>query len=112
MASTKRPRAPASGNRLTEATAALGKGMILRGDAIQSVAGYFGVNSARISDLMDGVTFPDVKAAPPDLLPPPGPYLPACSVSEVAAALLAARVAIDRCATLLAGSSTQSPGAQ
>ncbi len=104
MGSTKRRRAPASGRRLTAETAALAKGVVLRGDAIQSVSGYFGVNSARVSDMMEGLTFLDVVAASPENLPPPGPYLPTCSVSEVATALSAARCAIDRCTTLLTGS--------
>jgi hypothetical protein len=103
----RRRRAPATGRRLTEATATQAKGMLLRGDAVQSVSNFFGVNSARMYAIDDD--FPNTTAAAPELLPPPGPYLPPCSIAEVDAALTSARRAIDLCATLLSGSQGTRP---
>jgi hypothetical protein len=81
--------------------------MLLRSDPVQNLSGYFGVNSARLYAVDDD--FPEVAAAAPELLPPPGPYLPPCAVADVEAALTSARRAIDLCATLLSGSQGTRP---
>ncbi len=100
----RRRRASATGFKLNEASAAIAKGMLLRGDPVQFVSSYHGVNSARIDALITGKRFPHVTAAAAEMLPPPGPYLPFCAVREAETALTSARRAIDLCATLLGGS--------
>lgn len=59
---------------LTEAQAALIKGMLLRGDKQSDIAAWFGVNSGRVAEINKGHRFPKVQAAAWSLLPPPGPY--------------------------------------
>ena len=59
---------------LTEAEAALIKGMLRRGDRQQDIAAWFRCNSGRIAEINKGWRHPKVKAAPAALLPPPGPY--------------------------------------
>lgn len=50
------------------------KGMIARGDKQSDIAAYFGVNGGRISEVNTQKQGADVKPAPQDQLPPPGPY--------------------------------------
>lgn len=59
---------------LTDADAALAKGMVQRGDHQHNIAAWFGVDSRAISHLANGQTFAQVPAAPVEVLPPPGPY--------------------------------------
>jgi hypothetical protein len=75
---------------MTNRTIALIKGMLLRGDDLHHIAALFGENSARIAEIKAGmpefagppkrgngkrvVRGADVPPAPPDQLPPPGPY--------------------------------------
>jgi hypothetical protein len=47
--------------------------MIQRGDRLQDVAAWFGVNQARISEIKDGKKFASAPATTDDL-PPPSPY--------------------------------------
>jgi hypothetical protein len=68
-------RAEPSRLSLTEADAALVKGMLNRGDRHHDIAAFFGVNQGRIAEIKDGSRFPNVEAAPADELPPKGPYL-------------------------------------
>lgn len=68
-------RAPAAGIRLTNADAAIAKGMIARGDRQHDIAAYFGVNGGRIAEISTGDTFASVQATPAAELPPPGPYI-------------------------------------
>ncbi len=59
---------------LSARDAALIRGMLRRGDGQMSVAVWFGVNQARVSDVKLGRKHRGVPAAPLDELPPPGPY--------------------------------------
>jgi len=68
-------RAEPSGISLSEAEAAIVKGMLARGDRQHNIAAWFGVNSGRIANVANGSKFPSVHAVPADKLPPPGPYL-------------------------------------
>lgn len=68
-------RAEPSRLSLTEADAALIKGMIRRGDRHHDIAAFFGVNQGRIAEIKDGSRFSDVQSADPEELPPRGPYL-------------------------------------
>lgn len=61
------------------ATAAIIKGMALRGDNQHDIAAWFGLNIGRVNELLKSSTkhvqqFKDVPPAPPQALPPPGPY--------------------------------------
>lgn len=53
---------------------AIVKGMIQRGDRQSDIAAYFGVNGGRISEINTEKYGSDIRAAPQDQLPPPGPY--------------------------------------
>lgn len=63
-----------SGIRVTEEDASLILGMVGRGDRKHDVAAYFGINNARVYDVMDGKLHPGIEPAPLEKLPPPGPY--------------------------------------
>ena len=67
-------RAEASGISLSEDDAAVGKGMLERGDRQHDIAAYFGVNGGRIAEVATGDKFREV-AMQSKGLPPPGPYL-------------------------------------
>lgn len=71
---SKRPRAESSGVKLTEADAALVKGMLLRGDRQHDIAAWFGVNGGRIAEIATGYRFHWVVAADSRDLPTEGPY--------------------------------------
>lgn len=96
-----RRRTAPSGHRLTEDEAAIAKGMLLRGDAGQTVAQFFGVNQARIAELIVGELFPEVPPAAAEDLPPPGPFVRPCAIGQLKAELESARAAIGRCISLL-----------
>ena len=83
-------RAQPSGIILSAANAALIKGMLLRGDRQHDIAAWFGVNAGRIAEIAAGSRFSDIDPAPPDVLPPPGPYP---KVREAVAAIEALAVA-------------------
>jgi hypothetical protein len=68
-------RATESGIRLTNADAALVKGMLARGDRQHDIAAWFGVNGGRIAEIANGSKHKNVTAASKQKLPPPGPYL-------------------------------------
>jgi len=68
-------RAEPSRLSLTEADAALIKGMLLRGDRHHDIAAFFGVNQGRVAEIKDGSRFAEAVAADLDDLPPKGPYL-------------------------------------
>ncbi|NBC33119.1 MAG: hypothetical protein GVY13_10635 [Alphaproteobacteria bacterium] len=80
-------KADPSGIRLTEADAAIAKGMLERGDRQHDVAAWFGINGGRIAELATGAKFDWVPAAPPEDLPPPGPYLSGRQSAAILAAL-------------------------
>lgn len=97
----KRRRAPPNGNSLSEADAAIVKGMIARGDICHEVSHWFGVNPGRIAEIATGQTFRDVAAAPDDELPPPGPYATPQELAAVAKALHEAQRAITAAESLI-----------
>lgn len=69
-----RNRAEPSGIKLTQADAAIIKGMLERGDRQHDIAAWFGVNAGRVAEIAIGYRFPEVQAAPRNDLPPTGPY--------------------------------------
>lgn len=81
-------RANPSGIVLTEADAALVKGMLARGDRQHDIAAWFGVNGGRIAEIANGTRFAEVQEAPMSMLPPEGPY-PAGKAAVAAIAALA-----------------------
>lgn len=66
-------RAEPSGISLTEADAAVVKGMLARGDRQHDIAAWFGVNGGRIAEIATGRRFRWVEAEVSNL-PPSGPY--------------------------------------
>lgn len=88
-------RAPSSGVSLTEADAAIAKGMLARGDRQHDIAAWFGVNGGRIAELASGKLYWWVRPAPiNDLLPPPGPYPCGRDAAAALEALAAAEAAL------------------
>lgn len=68
---------------LSDHQIALVKGMLLRGDDQHLIASLFGENAGRIAETANGMKPPDparvergrdIEPAPPEDLPPPGPY--------------------------------------
>lgn len=72
------------------------KGMLIRGDPQSDIAAYFGTNGGRIAQINTGEHYPNVPPAPPDKLPPPGPYLAARSAHRARETLVALRDLIDQ----------------
>lgn len=67
----RRPRAAASGIRLSREDAAIVKGMLNRGDRQSAIAAHFhGINQGRIAEISTGQKFADVEPALPNALPP------------------------------------------
>lgn len=87
-------RARPSGISLSEADAAIVKGMLERGDRQHDIAAWFGVNSGRVAEIATGVRFPWVQAASAEQLPPPGPYPCGREAHAVAVALAQAQQAL------------------
>jgi hypothetical protein len=86
---------------LTEANAAIVKGMLARGDRQHDIAAWFGVNGGRIAEIASGTRFWWKEVAAPQELPPAGPYPGAAALAiatralgEARAALLAAEAAL------------------
>lgn len=77
---TRRNTSYKSSSKITYEDAAVIKGMINRGDSLQDIAFWFGVNIGRISEINNGDKFYDVNAENLTNLPPKGPYL---SLSEI-----------------------------
>lgn len=97
MGRRARPGVPS----LTEADAAIVRGMLARGDRQHDVAAWFGVNGGRIAEIANGTRFWWIEAVDPADLPPPGPYPGAVALAiatkalgEARAALLAAEAAL------------------
>jgi hypothetical protein len=67
-------RAEPDGERLDEDTAALIKGMLVRGDKQSDIAACFRVNAGRVAEINTKQRFALVTPAPADRLPPTGPY--------------------------------------
>lgn len=67
-------RAESSGIILTEADAAIIKGMLVRGDRQHDIAACFGVNGGRIAEIATGHRFSTVNPAASTELPAKGPY--------------------------------------
>ena len=88
---------------LSEAEAALIKGMLKRGDKQSDIAAWFHCNAGRVAEISKGRRHPKVKAAPLALLPPSGPYhLAAIASSETASPLAQSRQAADQAIAVLA----------
>ena len=75
-------RAKNSGFYISEKDASIIKGMIKRGDRMHDIASWFGVNSARISEIKKGQKFLKILTTN-DNLPPPGPYLSGIDIMVV-----------------------------
>jgi hypothetical protein len=75
---------------LTADEAAVAKAMLARGDCISDVAYWFGVTEEELEQLINGTTS-SLEPAPPEALPPPGPYP---TISEVRSALAALEKAL------------------
>jgi hypothetical protein len=71
------------------------KGMLARGDRQHDIAAYFGVNSARVAEVLKGQRGEGVMLAPTNTLPPPGPYLAGRSALRARDTLMALRDLID-----------------
>ena len=63
-----------SSSILDDTKISLIKGMILRGDNLQDIAFWFGVNLGRISEIKSGIKYNDILPADKNNLPPQGPY--------------------------------------
>jgi hypothetical protein len=74
MGAAMRYRAEPSGITLSECDASQVKGMLARGDRQHDIAAWFGVNGGRVAEIATGLRYRNVKAAPREALPPPGPY--------------------------------------
>jgi len=72
------------------------KGMLARGDRQHDIAAWFGVNGGRVGEIATGFRFGGVVAAPPEALPPPGPYLSGRDTAMLLRALSEARMALDQ----------------
>src|SRR4051794_24279154 len=94
-------RAEPSGISLTEIDASIVKGMLARGDRQHDIAAWFGVNGGRIGDISTGAKFPSVAVAPPEGLPPPGPYLAGRDAHAAMIALEAAAETINAALSLI-----------
>jgi hypothetical protein len=94
-------RAPPSGITLDETDAAIAKGMLTRGDRQHDIAAWFGVNGGRIGEVAAGRRFRNVKAAEPDDLPPPGPYLSGRETAVMLQTLGRAKLALERAEQML-----------
>ena len=76
-------RAEPSGISLSEAEAAIVKGMLARGDRQHDIAAWFGVNSGRIANVANGSKFPQrprraSRQAPATRTVSRGPGRPSC----------------------------------
>jgi hypothetical protein len=98
-------RAVPSGITLTEADAAIVKGMLARGDRQHDIAAWFGVNGGRIGEIATGSRFSTVAAAPNEELPPPGPYVSGREAAVLIEALAKARSALEAAEGFIRGQS-------
>lgn len=87
-------RALNSGISLSEADAALVKGMLGRGDRQHDIAAWFGVNGGRIAEIATGLRFDHIDAAAENDLPPSGPYASGQVAHAALAALASAKAAL------------------
>jgi hypothetical protein len=71
------------------------KGMLIRGDRQHDIAAYFGVNSARIAEIVKRQAGSGVEAARAVSLPPAGPYMAGRSALRARDTLIALRELID-----------------
>lgn len=63
-----------TGVRLDRQTAACIKGMLGRGDTIEDIAAWFGLNLDVVRAVQSGALHPFLESAPLHALPPRGPY--------------------------------------
>jgi hypothetical protein len=88
-------RAERSGMRLSQDDASLVKGMVERGDRHHDIAAWFGVNQGRIAEVIAGDLHPNVPIAPPNALPPSGPYSSGRAAHDAIRALEQAKSALE-----------------
>jgi hypothetical protein len=96
-------RAKPSGITLSEEDAGIVKGMLARGDRQHDIASWFGVNGGRIAEIAMGLRFEAVAAAPPEILPPAGPYLSGRQAAVLVQALAKAREALKHPEAFIVG---------
>ena len=94
-------RAIPSGISLTDEDASIVKGMLERGDRQHDIAAWFGVNGGRIAEISTGRTFSEISTAPPEILPPVGPYITGRNAAIAMLALQKAKDAIEHAEGLL-----------
>lgn len=80
---------------LTNHEIAIAKGMLLRGDRQHDIAAYFGINGGRIGEINTNQRGAGIKPAPPETLPPAGPYMAGRSALRARDTLVALRELID-----------------
>jgi hypothetical protein len=89
-------KAPASGITLGYRETCIAKGMLARGDRQHDIASFFGVNPARINEVVSGNNnYPNAQPTPKAELPPPGPYMTKFAVQGVIDTLNEAIEALD-----------------
>jgi hypothetical protein len=89
-------KAPASGIALGYRETCVVKGMLARGDRQHDIASYFGVNPARINEVVSGNNnYPNAQPTPEAELPPSGPYMTKFAVQAVIDTLNEAIEALD-----------------
>ena len=77
-------RAPTSGITLGHRETCVVKGMLARGDRQHDIASYFGVNPARINEVVSRTNnWPNEQPTAEADLPPPGPYMTKFAVQSV-----------------------------
>ena len=83
---------------MSDDDAAIIKGMLDRGDKQQWIVAWFGgeLNPGRVAEINTGAKFGHVQAAPPNKLPPVGPYISGRSAHRALIALQPVKAAIDR----------------
>jgi hypothetical protein len=68
---------------LSPEQAAIIKGMLARGDYQHDIAAQFGENPGRIAAIKNGEKYPEIKAAPFDVLPPPLKKTPRFTMTSI-----------------------------
>jgi hypothetical protein len=69
--------------------------MIARGDRHHDIAAWFGVNQGRIAEVQSGDLHPSAPQAPPNELPPAGPYSSGQAAYKAITALQVAKKALE-----------------
>jgi hypothetical protein len=88
-------RAEPEFDRIDDEVVALIKGMLARGDRQSDIAACFYINGGRVSEINTGQHHAEVKAAPENSLPPPGPYPSPFELWKAKRELWRGRVALE-----------------